>query len=254
MNHRLLRVVSLYSLSFSLASIPLAAQSPESGAPRAKVEFAVYPVGSGGWDDVYYQAAPGVFEPLSFWAFERSPAHEFEGVLPIQFYREDRDEEGNPSYQAVATAPTVQGSDRLLFFFLPRNEGSGDASRGFQVVAMDDRLSRFPLNTITFFNATGATLEGTLGNEPLYLQRGISAPYRLDDDWEDEIFVGLAVRFEGGVRKVLQNRWRFYPDYREIIILMPPRIPGSFRIEAFRLTQHAEEIRPQDSLPDTSGR
>jgi len=218
-----------------------------SNRSQVSLRFSVYPIGSADWDQVYYQQSPGNYEKVTFWTLERSPEHRFRGALPVRFYHQSTDDEGQIFYQPIATAKIDRQQEQLLFFFIPKSSPS-ETGELFDIAILDDSIRSFPLNTITFLNATGANLEGIFGKQKIILGKGISTPYQLEDLYEDEVLIGLAIQYEGDYRKVLQNRWVFYPDNREIVVLLPPRNRNSFRIQAYRLSQH------QESLHRTAGR
>lgn len=236
-------VISLFL--WGLTSI-LSAQNTRVPLSLKTINFCVYPIGSAQWNDLFYERQPGVFEKLRFWAFERSPTHRYTGTFPINFYHQQKNTEGILSYQIVAQAHPDDSSDKHLLFFIPTEVwNDGKRNELFEVASMKDSITLFPINTIRFLNATGSKLEGAFGKKSISLKRGISVPFSLEDLYKDEVFIGLSVQHEGELHKVLQNRWRFYPDYRELIILLPPKNAGSFRIQAYRLSQHKEEIQHQ---------
>ncbi len=242
----------LLLISFLLPN-PIHGQTPTNHSPTYTIDFSVYPIGKTNWRDLYYQKKSGVYETLTFWSYERSPKHPYEGPLPIAFYRkeENPDPNGLPFYRTVATVQVPQTSDQQLLFFIPIAPDADAGGKEFHIVSLDESERNFPLDTITFINATGANLEGVFGNKPLFLKKGVSAPYDLTPFYSDETLIGLAVQFDGSLQKVLHSKWSFYPNYREIILLLPPKKSGSLRIQAFRITQHKEEIRPPGADPTT---
>ena len=237
-----------------LGAIPtIHAQTNSNPSPTITIDFSVYPIGKKNWRDIYYQTKPGEYKALTFWSYERSPKHEYEGTLPIEFYRktENPDPEGPPLYRRVATTSLDSRSDEQLLFFIPVSSPAEDDDKEFQLIPLDENTPHFPLDSLTFVNATGANLEGVFGNKPVFLKQGVSTPYDLGSFYKDETLIGLAVQFEGRLHKVLHSKWSFYPNYREIILLLPPKKSGSLRIQAFRITQHKEEIRPPNADPAT---
>jgi hypothetical protein len=230
----------------SLLSPLIAAQN--TPAPQThSFEFSVYPIGKYDWDALHYESSPGSFEPIIFWPFERSPKHEYEGVLPLNIYTSQVNEAGESEWKVVAQAQLNPRANPQLLFFIPVI--GEDSMAGLQIVGLEDDLDSFPLDTITFFNATGANLEGVFGNKPIFLKTGLSSPYRLSDYYEQETLIGLAVHYEGEFKRVLQSKWIFREDYREIILLLPPKRAGSLKIRAVRIPQHKEEIHPAKVAP-----
>ena len=219
-------------------------QNSPTGVTLRELEFSVYPIGQASWSDIYYQAQPGVYQTLTFWSYERSPKHRFKGLSPMEFYRKEMLANGDVSYQVVATTPVESRAEDLLLFFHAIKPETPGSKQEFQILALDEGRQVFPLDTVTFVNATGANLEGVFGNKPIFLKHGISAPYDLKPFFKEETLIGLAVQYEGNLQKVLHSKWSFYPDYREIVLLLPPGKAGSLRIQAFRISQHREEMSP----------
>jgi len=214
----------------------------EAQEDSVSIRFSVYSIGGAETAEVYYQPRPGIYEPVTFWPQERSPQHRYRGTLPIQFFAQEVTEEGEINYEPIAEATLKSRHRQWLFFFVP-NPGSESKRKRFSVAVMGDSASAFPLNTVTFFNATGAELRGTIGKKGLELQEGVSAPIALNLDESQSLFVGLAVSQKQGYQPVLQNHWTFYPDYREVVILLPPKPSDAFRIQAYRLSEHRDSIR-----------
>lgn len=245
-------VFILIQFLLCLSSAPLHAQTtsqPQSTTGSThRLKFSVYPIGKADWKGIYYQATPGNYQALSFWSYERSPRHDYKGPVPIEFYRkfENPDPEGEPIYKVVASSKLSSSSEEYLLFFVAigGNQKGTIPDESFQIVPLDDSHLSFPLETVTFVNATGVTLEGVFANKPIYLKPGVSAPYALKEFFQQETLIGLAVEFEGTLKKVMHSKWTFYPNYREIILLLPPKKADSLRIQAFRITQHKEEISP----------
>jgi len=226
----------------------LHSQNPiENHALTHQFKFSVYPIGKADWKEIYYQKQPGIYESLTFWSYERSPKNDYKGIDPIEFFRKTTGPEGEIQYRVVASTQFETNATELLFFFIA--SGTKEAGQPeFQLVPMEEDDRTFPLDTVTFVNVTGANLEGVFGNKPIFLKKGVSAPYDLKPFYKQETLIGLAVQFEGDMKKVLHSKWSFYPDYREIILLLPPKSPGSFKIQAFRITQHKEEIHPSTMI------
>ena len=237
-----------------LSNSPIWAQSPRPETRTLNnhhLSFSVYPIGNANWNKLYYQAKPGKFTPITFWAYERSPKHDYTGPIPIHFYdkTETLDPDGNPVYKPVGTVTPTSASEQLFFFVSKPHHAANDQPH-FQIIPLNESPHAFPLNTVTFVNVTGANLEGVFGNQPIFLKEGISSPYPLKPFYQKETLLGLAVLHRGNLKKVLHCKWSFYPNYREIILLLPPATAGNFRIQAFRITQHKEEITPPQSNTD----
>ena len=247
-SHIKLMTLTIFSLLLFLIASTLPAQTPTSqpNSSTHHLKFSVYPIGKANWKEIYYQEKAGNYQTLTFWSYERSPKHEYEGPLPINFYRkfDNPDPKGDPIYKAIASTQLASNSDEHLLFFVATANNDASENESFQIVPLDEGRNSFPLDTVTFVNATGANLEGVFGNKPIFLKTGVSAPYDLKTFYQQETLIGLAVQFEGSLQKVLHSKWSFYPDYREIILLLPPKKADSLRVQAFRITQHKEEITP----------
>ncbi|MCG8525640.1 MAG: hypothetical protein MI748_04615 [Opitutales bacterium] len=242
---------TLLAISISLSTFGHSQGTTNSKA-QFKLQFSVYPIGNSKWSEIYYQRKPNLYEKLSFWPFERSPAHDYQGPNPIQFCYQYLDEGGNPHYQVIGEAQLDVSSNRHLLFFVPIPTVESKTQHLYQIAAMNDAPKSFPLDTVTFLNATGANLEGVFGGKPIFLQKGLSTPFEIKRHFTEQVFIGLAIHYEGGFKKVLQNKWQFYPDYREIVILLPPKHPKSFRVQAFRLSQHKTELPRSNSVRESS--
>lgn len=239
------KFVSLWLLITGLCSGLLMAQDALSQENFIRLSFSTYATDSRTIDGLFYYATPGALLPVGFRAYDRSFAHDYFGPNPIIFYRQELSAEGVLVPKPVAQVRIPAGANpALLFFREVRPSGDAASEREFSILAMNDSRQSFPLDHVIFYNATSARLLGRFGDDEIVLEPGLSAPLPVREYQDSEVFIGLVVQYEGSLRKVLQNRWRFSRDNRDLIVLLPPERPNSFRLKALRINEYVEPTTP----------
>lgn len=243
----------LVARCFRLACIGMVTTFCWHGAPKGleakgtsalrELQFSVYAIGPVDRDGIYYQASPGVFRKLEFWTHERSPIYPYRGPNPLQWFTRSPAPQSPDgfSYHVHTSLNLPHAASSLLLVFIASTH---HGNPGFTVHAIDDREANFPIDTLRIFNATGATLGGILGDRSLSLEPGISDSIDLRPFWGAETRIGLALPHMGKLQSVLHSKWTFYPDYRELLLLLPPDEHDSLRIRAYRISEHRESLHP----------
>jgi len=218
-----------------LSTDSLAAQDPtEDEDEIVRFDFRTYPVLSATPTGLFYQAKPGEFAPLRFRPFERSiETFSYEGNPRFALYRKEESPEG-PIWIPVAQAEMPEDRGPFLLFVLPPDDPESGAE--FRLEAIDDSLDALPPDTVSFLNFTPVPLVGVFDVSEIRLPPGFTGPISLDGKLGDPLLVGLAVRNAETMRKVLQNRWTFYPNHRNLILLLPPTGNDGLRIRAYQLS------------------
>lgn len=227
-----------FFLSFVLASI-VSGQESET----VRTEFRVIPVLSADWNGVLYRPSPGSdFVELKFQSLARSfKTYEYQGPNPIVFYREDGvDESGETLYKPVGSL-SVQSSELVVFFMRNSAIGRNGSKLEFALFGLDDGPDALPMDHVSFLNLTGVQLGSRFMEENIMLEQGFNRAISLKNSLEEDIFVGMVVQNEESHRIVLKNNWRFNEGNRHIILLLPPKKAGSFRIRAYRITEFVGE-------------
>lgn len=207
-----------------------------------RADFRVLPVLNATWRGIYYQEnQSGDMTELEFRSLARSfDTYKYVGPNPIKFYRTDGyDDEGNLLYKEVGAA--LVSSDEMLFVFKPNTQASESSALEFSVSGISDGPDTFPIDHISFINFTGIPLLCRFLNEDRLIRDGVNTPISLQSDLEEDLFIGLLVQNETTQRIVLKNSWRFNPGNRHLILLLPPKKSGSFRIRAYRVTEYVGE-------------
>lgn len=230
-----------------LAFCGVAVDSLFADGNERSVIFTVFGEIGHDWSGLYFSPDGEAFEELTFARYTRGPrmsATIRNGRFPI--HRRDLGEDGTLRYPVEAENLLDPASDEFLLFFLAESARTSEGGRGrFRVMAMDDGPIALPRDHLVFFNATGVRLFGALDAEELTLNPGQSRALDLRHLFGREVPVGLVVRSGDTFERVLVNRLRFSPDRRTVILLLPPRREGSFRIQAVRLSESTGGTTPR---------
>lgn len=218
-------------LALLIASQPVAAQQT-TDTPIIQLDFTTYTADNPTPEDLATLRTDGSYEPVTFRPYLRSFEQTYRGPNPITFFRISKNPEGLEVATPAGNALIPEGTRKALLIFTQNAE-----NHTYTVHVMNDDLSAFREGQVIFFNATNATLEGIFGKSPIKLLPGLSQPFDVKDYYEDTLFIGLAINFQGEPRRVLQNRWRFASGNRDLFILLPPEQKGSFRLRAIRLNE-----------------
>lgn len=230
------RILFLLPLFAWLSSVH--AQEPED---LVRASFRTLPILSADWNGIFYQPAPEQeMVEIHFRSLARSfLTYEYEGPKFLHFYREDgRDEEGEMRYRSIASVE-VSASEMLVFF--KPNPQAGENQPEFNLFAIDDSPNGLPANHIAFINLTRANFACRFIDDDMMLRPGLNGPISIINSLNEDLFIGLAVSNENTHRAVLKNRWQFQAGNRHLILLLPPRKEGSFRIRAYRVTEFVGE-------------
>ena len=234
----MLKVLKILGATLVL-SYALTAQESET----IRVNFRVMPILSGEWTGIFYQpVVNGEMKELEFQSLSRSfETYPYTGENPIIFYRKDGvDEDGKTIYAPVGRVST-KSKEQLLFFVTNKAIGRTDAIEEFSLIGLDDSPQALPMDYISFLNLTGVELGCRFRNENILMRAGFNGPYSLRDSLGIDIFVGMVVQNENSQRVVMKNNWHFESGNRHIILLLPPKKAGSFRIRAYRITEYVRE-------------
>lgn len=179
----------------------------------------------------------GVLEkslPLSFKTSGRSQAYAYEGPNPLVFF----EEEPAPSVEdplamrrtPVAQLPIPAGVDEVLILFY-RNPQYPESRMKYRLRAIDVRADSIPAGHISIFNSTRQKLLGAIGEEVepgdpgvLEVVPGINRPVPIHPKGS----VKLAFEFKNeGWQRVYENTFECQSDERLLLVIFPPRFPGS---------------------------
>jgi hypothetical protein len=156
------------------------------------------------------------------------------------FYRENGlDDKGEMTYRRIADVE-VSSSEMLIFFKL-NSKKDDEIGPEFNLTAIDDSPRGLPIDHIAFVNLTQANFACRFIKDDMLLRPGLTGPISVADALEEDLFIGLAVMTENSQRVVLKNNWEFHPGNRHLILLLPPKKKGSFRIRAYRITEFVGE-------------
>lgn len=218
-----------------------------------KTTFRVFPILAGEWEGIFYRPqAEEEMEEIFFRARNRSlDSYEYSGPPELSFYREDGlNEDGEMQYRVVAQAK-VTGSELLVFF--TKSKAAGEDALEFSTLAIDDSPGGLPSDSVSFINLTTVPFACRFMDKDMMLQPGQNPPVSVKEKLAEDVFIGLAITNEKSHRVVLKNRWRFHPGNRHLILLLPPQVPGSFRIRAYRISEFVGEkqrFNPNWSPPE----
>ncbi len=214
-----------------------------------RFDFRTYPVISRTPRGLFYRTEEGEFAPLRFRPFERSiRTYSYEGPPAFALFRQ-AGTEAEPEWEEVARAAAPEGRGPFLLFVLPPDAVAAEAGYEFRLEFIEDSPEALPPDTVSFLNFTNVPLIGVFDISEINLPPGLTGPIPLAGKLGDPLLVGLAIRNADTLRKVLQNRWTFYPNHRNLILLLPPDGRGGLRIRAYQLS----EFVPGSGDPGTGG-
>ncbi|MBL6920480.1 MAG: hypothetical protein ISR41_08300 [Puniceicoccaceae bacterium] len=234
----MLKVLKIFAATLVL-SYTLTAQESET----IRVNFRVMPILSGEWTGIFYQpVVNGEMKELEFQSLSRSfETYPYTGENPIIFYRKGGIDENGKTIYAPVGRVLAKSKEQLLFFVTNKAIGRNDAIEEFSLIGLDDSPQGLPMDYISFLNLTGVELGCRFRNENILMRAGFNGPYSLRDSLGKDLFVGMVVQHENSQRIVMKNNWHFESGNRHIILLLPPKKAGSFRIRAYRITEYVGE-------------
>ncbi|MEC8405531.1 MAG: hypothetical protein VXZ08_05540 [Verrucomicrobiota bacterium] len=204
-----------------------------------RTKFRVMPVQSAKWTGIYYK--PEVNAPmqeLKFQSLSRSfNRYSYYGVNPIIFYRENgRNDDGELTYKEVGK--TSISNNQTLIIFVPN---AANNLSEFNLISLDDSPKGLPNNHLSFINITGIQLACRFLEKNQFLKPGLTGPISLQEAINENVFIGLAIQDGDRARVILKNNWYFYTGNRHLILLLPPKKPGSYKIQAYRISEFVGE-------------
>lgn len=232
------KLLLLFAPLMFLWGNPQHEESPE----HLEILFSVFPLESANWEGIYYAPTGDPVEKRSEVAFnpnERSLGYKYHGPPVLHFFRISHNEEGEPIPQVVGSVNllSAQPNDNVILFFEPE-----PSTHRFQISVMPDSSEHFPNESIVFFNTMNVPFIGILNDSRFVLQPGLSSPLSVKEFLGRDVPIALAIRDNEDIHLVAKNNMRFFRDRRTILILRPPRRPGSLRIRTQRLTEFTGEL------------
>lgn len=241
-----MRIFLLVPIALSFLAVNVFGQEKET----VRAAFRVIPALSADWNGILYRPNPSSdFRELKFQSLARSfTTYEYQGSNPLTFYRKDGFDKNGETLYAPVGSLNIESNELVVFFIKNRATGRNDADLEFTLFGLDDSPSALPVDHVSFLNLTGAPLGCRFIDENLTLDNGFNAAISLEGSVEEDIFVGMVIQNETNHRIVLKNNWRFNSGNRHIILLLPPKKAGSFRIRAYRISEFVGE-NPRFSSP-----
>ncbi len=197
----------------------------------------------------------GIFtgsNPTGFRTSGRSLQYEYQGPNPIVFFEEETaPTEADPEavrQTPVARASLAEDAKKLLFFFTP-NPDFPESGLKYNLIGIDIRKEVVPAGHITIFNTMPITFRGAVGKsknrengKTLNVLPGTNPP--IDIQPRAQVLLVLESETEGFLR-VYENTIDCGENERVLLILFPPRFPGSLnvggRLISFPLQAEASE-------------
>ena len=221
------------------AALPTVSEGDAKDFPTVRFDFSVFPLEPADWNGILYapngDPLDGV-EPLRFNPHERSLGFAYSGPTPFRVFRRSVTPEGEETYQIVGQVDLKPTKEDLILFF-SKSPNANDKGP-YRIQFMVDSNYSFPENSIVFFNSTGATFYGILGEQRITLEPGSSKPTDVSDYFDSPAPIALVIRDGDKIHKVHVNKIRFSPERRTLMILRPPASQSSMRIRTQRLTEY----------------
>ena len=202
-------------------------QSSEPAAPEVDIRFTVL-----AWqrtDQVFHFDSSGNVSSFELPTQYRSQEMRYVGDNPLVFFREESGPEGQRFRVPLAKVEVDPAITKQLLLFVP---GGGDDSAEFKVLALDDRLEKFPQRSYRFFNLTDEKIGVALNDRRVALETYDNAIIELDRG-DAMIQLGVYARRGEGFRDVLNSRWPQRSNERYIIFVIDsPHTQGSLATKA----------------------
>lgn len=234
---RKLKTIACHILVYFCAIITLPASSVD---PEQTVEFnfSALSVGAGDFSNIYYMAPDESIVKIEMSRYRRSAVYSYRGPENMTFYSRSFDADGEPVLEPVGTVDASKNYEQALIFFTKPNNNLDPLP--YTIFLANDDAESFPANTIRVFNGTGVRLFGRVNDIDRSFEFGISdaIPWPMQSE-SGRFRVGFAVETRDGPRIVFQNQLEYSVGNRVILMLEPPRRPGSIRIQAFSISESA---------------
>lgn len=223
---------------------------------KTEFQFKVFGVGYDHYEDLYYYSGE-TFEPLEFHQTHRSVrTYGYKGPLTFGIYVKNptymaADPKSKPYIKISESTPPVDSKRQLIVFAAsPRNRQASDLQRRFTLYHIDDSPEAFRRNTIIVVNTTGAELYGRVGGSQISLPTGHSEPIRYTSGKsKSTTTIAFALETKQGAKLVMSNDLKIPDNRRVLLILEPPRRPGSLRI-AVRILSESIFLEEEESALD----
>lgn len=226
-------------------------------AENIEFEFKVFGVGRDHYENLHYYSGEK-FESLEFHPTHRSiRTYRYRGPATFGVYVKnpayvETEPESQP-YIKVSESTKISTAKRQLIIFAAShlNRDSTDTERTFRLFHIDDNPEVFARNTIIVVNATAAELLGRVAETKLRLPPGHSSPipYNLENIDDAITNIAFALETKNGAKLVMSNNLKIPNNRRVLLVLEPPRRPGSMRIAVRMLS---ESIFPEEEKTNSN--
>ncbi len=228
-----------------------AAVAEEPDLIQSDIRF--FPIARSPVQDLFYETEPGVFEPVIMRSRVRSDPHPYEGISLFSLYNRfpSSDPEQEYIYRRVTSVQLPDSAKEVLIFLLPPTHARNPEDNRWIILALNDTAEGFPPGTLKVLNATGVRLDGVVGEQVFSLGLEISEakPFNvITTDRSGSIDIVFALNLGESHEMVYANRLRFNPSMRSILVLRPPRRPGSIQIDSFLIEDSLVSSRDSDDL------
>lgn len=200
--------------------------------------------------------------PTGFKSSGRSLTYSYKGPNPIVFFEEEpAPSAANPNNMRRTPVASVNLPEEFkdgLFLFL-KNSDYPDSAQKYNIQWIDLDPEKIPAGYITIYNTLPINFKGAAKvdsksekDKILSLKPGLNEPFSIFP----RASVLLALRSkEGQILRVYENTIECDLKERVLLIIFPPRFPGSHRVGSKIITlpyekeQAAEKETDEDSLP-----
>ncbi|TVP78806.1 MAG: hypothetical protein EA353_07630 [Puniceicoccaceae bacterium] len=246
--HTFLRYILISAVLFGHGASGQASQ-----ASSINTEVSFFPLSGMSWRGLYYSPVGDPSRELReipFNPLERTTYASYSGPIQFSIYAKAVDAEGTTQTIPISTVSLESQARRHILLV---SETSQLLAENFPTVTFDantpienapqifvfrDDNTSFPPNSLVFFNTTTTEFYGILGKERIEVAPGMNPPIPLNPYLNSDITIGLAIHDGEKNRRVLSSRFRFSEDRRTLMVLRPPATPGSWRIQAQRITEY----------------
>ena len=224
-------------IMMALAACTLAMLAKGADEPVYHVKFRTYPLGDTYPEKLFYRSAPGEVKAVRVLKNKgmRSPEHSYVGPNPIRLYRIEENEDGTKVPIEVATVD-ISGNDQEYLLLLAYSRNHPDK---LYIQRIRDDWDSFPTSHVQLVNACPETIYIGMGKNRIKLVPGqVSKPYAFSGNSDKGIPVGIARQADNGeFVLMLQNRWRFNGDSRQLIVLTPKIGASEDSMSVYRVSE-----------------
>ena len=214
-----------------------------SAGDSISTSFRVLQLGNLSMTELHFQGIGEEITQLYLNRITKSPLYLYEGENPITFFKPATDPQTGIVSKKELLKVYIPDHVHSPLIFVQKNPASMNNNGLYTTYVVDEALERFPVRTIIAVNSTGQPLLAKIGRQTLQLGTGASPPISVIDSSRSaqltEIELGLYS--DDGLKLIFSRKLRFEPTQRSLLVIAPPRQPGSIQVLVYRVSENLPE-------------